>query len=747
MKDPDIRPNLQTGLILLTVLLIVLVAAFTSDVLGDFSAVEHDPGYLDFSPSSPAYKGNIGLSERIEGIRVEARMPARILFEDYVEPGTRLLNPDAILLTAENFQQTQSEHLQQYCESKIFESYVDDSTHIEAVRLMASPNKDLVDRAQQALNQRVEEDCRDVTSDIREAWEDRKDYTGYLFVQDRLEQEYELAINLVEQEITIDRFNEDIPDVLAFRRVLFEALEVYESLKLENVPISARSNNLRSVTGLASNYLKKQRIESGRPEATNLLIPADERADYPGQRFFSLDQLDAYTGDISLFNPPSSGFWRKPSWAISEFDLTNYNRMGVSSLRRSLEASGFESVDGYVAAILDADIPVDVVYEKEDLTGRTPKMTVKIGDQKWKLKYLTHRQDAGTSINPSKIYKKRYMGSEVNVEPVVNNLAASIGYTVDPTYYQKEIHLYFPEKVYTGTAQEQAEQFELARDKLLDDISSFYPDVNVPSAFQNVRQDDSGRRYIAVRGCTLEKKSDETSDINLGYFMWGGYGRSFKRAFRAFSVFLAWVNDPDIKNGNVKFKLIPVTLESGETTYRLGFSASDMGGALGAGLPNFLPRDLVDRLHIDRRGNVRSVALSYRSIYPATLLNAVSISDLRWIMRRIGQLRREQINDAFRYAGYPEVVARYYTEVLLRRRDQLLEAAQLLGETAIDDAGREVQFERLSQMNHSERFYIPGYESFFDSGWIYDPRNRLFDPDEERSYFPQYWGTRFPWQK
>jgi hypothetical protein len=169
-----------------------------------------------------------------------------------------------------------------------------------------------------------------------------------------------------------------------------------------------------------------------------------------------------------------------------------------------------------------------------------------------------------------------------------------------------------------------------------------------------------------------------------------------------------------------------------------------MGGGLGTGLPNMFPKDLVRGVERDLRGHVRAVELTYRSIFPAPLLGAATLSDARWIGRMIGQLTREQIADAFRYAGFPDVVALYYTEILLRRRDQLLEAVGLMGEVVTDAGGRAVLLEPLSRLQNPGRFAVEDYEAYFKRGYLRDRHNALSDSS---GAFPRYWGSKFPWMR
>lgn len=726
-------PMQHTSRLLALGLFVGLSAGLTGthrpDLLGTFAATANDPGYLSFVPASPLYRGSLDLPATVEGVAIETRMPSRILYEDYVDPATRLVNPTAIRRAEADFADLHAAHRTAYCVRETLEDLMDDAP---------------ADTALDTLRMQAHALCEETGLRLQDKWEDRNDFAAYRFVETRLAEARRLAETLAAQGVSIDRFNEPHPEAVAFQRTLFDALEVTEALRLEQAGVTERSDRLWSVVSIVRNYLRVHRLEARRPEAANLLVPLAHQATYPGQRFLSPEQVAAFPGDAALLDPPDSGFWRKPTWAIASFRTTDYHRLGVPSLRQHHDAAQFATLDAQVAALLDKEMPVRVVYDRDDLSGRTPKMTVELGDQKWKLKYLTHRRGAGRSLNPAKIYQKRWQGSEVHVEPVVNNLAAALGYTVDPTYYQERVHVYFSDRVYRGTDAEQAARFAAAHDEMIADLTAAFPDANVASALQHVRVDEDGRRYLEIRGGTLEKKSDAATDVNIGYFMRGGFGKSFKREFRAFSLFLAWIADPDIKDANVKAKLVPVP-DGTATDYRLVYSASDMGGGLGTGLPNLFPKDLVRGVERDLRGRTWAIDLTYRGIFPAPLLASASFSDARWIARMIGQLTREQIADAFRYAGFPEPVALYYTEILLRRRDQLLGALGLIGETVVDAAGHEHRLVQRSRLKNPKRFRIDGYDAYFRRGRLRDPDQTLFDPADSTSYFPSYWGATMPW--
>ena len=668
------------------------------DIWGTYHESGYDTGYLAFEDETPLFHGNIVLPEVLEGVELETRTPSHILLEDYLDEESGKVSPQAIMDKIIEVQQVETAHIKQYCMER-------------------------------------EEDCSPIPDNRYERWLGRRSHVAYRFVNHHLLKAYHLATNLATGGMDRTVLNSTLPEALAFRSSLFQALEVYESLKLDEAGITKRTNGLNSIMSMIKYHRRKHRITANRPEAANLLVPDSLQDQYPAQRFFSPAQAAALPFEAALLDPPNSGFWRKPTTRIRNFDTSNYNGQGAHSLSRRMSP-------GEISDLMDRDTPLRVVYEEDDLDGRTPKVTVRIGRQNWKIKYATHRRAIGPVLNPARIYQKRFLGAEIGVEPVVNNLAAAIGYSIDPTYYKEKVHFYLQDENYEGSSEVQDSLFHHQLTEVIKTLDASFPGANVASAFQNIQVDEEGRRYVELRQVSLEKKSDAETDVNIGYFTRAGFGKSFKREYRAFGVFLAWISDPDIKDANVKAKLVPV-VQDGVAGHILVHSASDMGGALGTGFPNLFKKDLVARIERSETGRFESLEFTFRSIFPAPMLAVVSYQDARWIARLIGQLSREQVIHAFLAAGHPEVVAIYYADILLRRRDQLMEAVGLMGESFPDEQGEAIAFAPLSRMEDPGTYHVPGYEELFKGGKLRYDNDVLFEP--ETGYFPRYWGTRYPW--
>ncbi|MBT3983627.1 MAG: hypothetical protein HOE90_19890 [Bacteriovoracaceae bacterium] len=452
-----------------------------------------------------------------------------------------------------------------------------------------------------------------------------------------------------------------------------------------------------------------------------------------GQKFFSENQLEILESegiDLGILYPADSGLWRKPKVAISQFNTSNYHQLGHPSLLKRLSEEEVEN-------LVDPKAVTKIIYKQGKIQGGlSPKLNGKIGKQNWKLKFITNDMGAGDDPNLFNMISRALVGSEVNVEPAVNNLAAALGFSIDPTYFKREVHLYLP-----GAAYKNEKSFQYYVDLIYDEIIlSFREKLNMASAFTDIRVDSDQKKYFVMKSVTLEKKSDKNTDTNLGGFVKDAFGRNLRRDHRGAALFMAWVGDPDVKDGNAKLKLAHSDKESQGNS--LIYSLSDMGLSFGYGLPNNFKRNLVKKVHKNIRGEIKKIDLDYSGIYNLPILESASFSDAKWFVTLAMQLSREQIFKAFEYGGYPHAIATLYTDILLRRRDQLVAALELDGTTFLSHTGEEFTFSASSsKMVDPLTYSVTGYEHLFFNGNIIDSDGELFDPSVEP--FPRYWDRSF----
>ena len=649
-----------------TFLLALWHSVLSAGTVGNFDEARNLPGYIELHHRNDAvYKMQLTPGSSRDGI--ERRTASRIIYEDYLrDDGT--IDRDAI--TAKILAIKQHEHTAYltYCTNKL-------PTQAKDVQWC----KHHVDQSRQ------------------EKWRKKKLTFAYRYAVAELQQARSLAT-------TVNASNINHASSQAFLMHLMQGLETFASINEQD----PGNSDLLSILRHTPHYMRHMRI--GNPdEAANLVIPAALHKKYPHlhqQVFFAPRQLQEYAErgeiDIATLDPPASGFWRKPH-AVRDFNTRNYHGM-----------------TDFPPAITDPQQEIAVTLDGGgEFTGLTPKMRVRYGGKKWKMKYLSKAAKVEHATNPFYLvgYWKQNT-SEVNTETVINNLAAALGFTVDPTFFKARVRLYLPLDDPTD-----AEEFEQQRQRLLKAQRKWA--IRPQQALADVRTDERGHWYIRMRSVSLERRWHVDSDVSVGNYNKGAFGRPLKREFRAFGLFSAWVGDTDIKDDNASLVLVG----NRQQGYKVTYSASDMGSTLGnlfaKDAPNFFARDLVARTRRKPDGSLYQVVLNYRNNAGNLAYDAISINDAKWMARLIGQLSPTQIKQALQGAGYSDLLSEYYTHILLRRRDQLLDTLGLLGETIVDGAGNRIVLQRESKMVDPDTYAVEGYEQFFRNGYLHDPEGKV----------------------
>ena len=679
---------------------LLLANPLFSDILGSFEGTRLLPGYIDLSLKSKAAKNIVRPSRRNDG--VERRTPSQIL-ASYVD--SDLFDEAKANRFIAEVQELQANAFYTYCSTKLPEEV--SATHAFCHKIDFTKKK----HDDEALAKMLKK------------WRKQEALLATDLAIAKMKKAIELGRNLNLKHI-------NRPLALPFLEAFFGAMEAYESIKAEDADWGRAISNRKYLLNILAGFLSNHVITSRRPEAANIPIPPRLAARFPHQVFFApeqLEQLEADGEDISRLHPLPSGFWRPPVANLSAYDPKTYGRAGLSSLKSRLDKQQIED-------LLNPEKEISVTYKPSSPSnGTTPKIDIIYGDgQKWKMKFVTDKLGSSSPLSPTTAVRRLIMSSEVNIEPAVNNLAHMTGYTVDPTYFKVVVRLYMPEDVYRDNDFDRYLEEELLH-PLKDRFDRSW---NTRSAFEHIKTDKDGKKYIEMRSVTLEKKSDVKTDRNVSFFVRHGLGKSLKREFRAFGLFLALIQDPDVKDDNTKIKIIP---GAADEEPKIAFAASDMGIALGFGFPNLYGKNLVQRLKRHRDGRPKKMKLDYYSLFPFPLIKTVSFADARWLMRLIAQIPERKIYESFRAAGYPRVVARYYREIFLRRCDQLYEGLNLLGETFVGTNGVPVTIKKRSKIIDPETFSLPSKKVTFNEGKLEDPENKLFDP--KREHFPRDWGT------
>ncbi len=663
-------------------LVCVLVAprtALFAGTLGSFDGARNLPGYIELQRRNDAvYKLVVTPGHDSDG--VERRTASRILHEDYLrDDGT--IDAEAIAAKILFIKRHENIAFLTYCADRL-------PTHATHV---------------QWCQHRAEEK-------ILSKWRKKKLARAYRFARAELQRAQALAA-------VVNASNINHPRSQAFLEHLFQGLETFASIN-EQDPGNA---DLLNIVRHTPHYMSRMRI--GNPdEAANLLIPATLQEKYPQLRrqvFFAPRQLREYAErgeiDIAALDPPDSGFWRKPH-AVRSFDTSDYNGM-----------------TGFPPAVTDSQREIAVTLDWDGKsTGLTPKMRVRYGGWQWKMKYLSTAARLQHAANPIDLvaYWKQ-AASEVNTETVVNNLAAALGFTVDPTFFKARVRLYLP-----LADPRDAVEFERQRQRLLHVQRRW---ANRPQrALADVQRDAKGHWYIRLRSVSLERRGHPDHDLSVGSFVKGAFSRPLKREFRAFALFSAWVADTDTKDDNANLVLVG----NRQQGYQVTFSAADMGASLGGlfgkDAPNFFARDLVERVRRKPDGTIYEVVLNYRNTAGNRAHDVISINDAKWMTRLIAQLSPAQITRALRAAGYSPLLCEYFTQIMLRRRDQLL--ATFFGaqeQTNVDAAGNRFVLRPESKMVDPDNYAVAGYEQFFRRGYLHDPQGLVSDnpSDFVRRYY------------
>ena len=634
-------------------------------VVGDFDGVRNLPGYISLKHNSNVYRDPLRQPQHRDG--VEQRTASRILREDYLRDDGKI-DIAAIDAKIAAIKKHETVAFMTYCVEKLSRKV---SRHVEWCR------------------SRVDEK-------ILAKWRKRKIAAFYDFAISELKKARRLAA-------TVHADNINQASSQAFLEHLFQGLETFASILDQDIINSDLYNEIMYGIDFTN-------VRVGfEIEAANLVIPAaikKKHANLREQVFFSPQQLELLARreglDISSLDPVSSGFWRKPH-SIRAFDTRNYN--GQSGLPED---------------ITDPQKEIAVTYDWDSkFTGGTPKMRVEYQGKEYKMKYLSATMNIDKTDSLVKILRAwRNHSSEVNTETVVNNLAAALGFTVDPTFFKRSVKLYLPLKDPTST-----EEFDRAYQRLIADHRwKFY----LPEkAFSEIDRDDRGHWFIRMRSVSFERRAHVDTDVSVGGYIKGAFSRPLKREFRAFSLFSAWVADADTKDDNASLVLVGNADQGRKVVY----SAADMGFTLGSWLgkdaPNFFSRDMIERVRRKPDGSIYEVVLNFVSPFNNYNLKMMSVSDAKWMTRLIAQLSPQQIKNAFLTAGYSAMLSEYFTQLMLRRRDQLVETFGLLGQTIVDDAGNRILLKRESKMTDPDNYAVEGYEEYFKDGYLHDPEGEV----------------------
>lgn len=362
-------------------------------------------------------------------------------------------------------------------------------------------------------------------------------------------------------------------------------------------------------------------------EAANLWDPVNGL-------FYSQEELTAIKGqggDVSKLDPPADGsYWTRHD--VSGIDVPHHYLTGQDPLHKGIEI---------------IFPPNKAYYDGIRKTQSKPKI------------------DLLYTYNGREYEFKIKLAAEVYSETTCAALYTALGFSADITKYVKDF------KVVLGstTPHEFKQEWE-----------SYYSGYDPDKYIKDSGKDSEGNYVVFYEG-VLESKPKEL--IRAGAWAYGGNGSGGMREVRATLLFNMWVSNLDLKESENN-KLV---LRKMNGHYRHFHIQHDMGFSFGKTYmerPGAFSWNLVDKKTAD------AVYMNFNCLVDNSLFDHVTYADARWMVRLIAQLSRRQIRDAVDLGGWPQPLRQLLVEKLISRRNQLVEAFGLEGESL--PGGRSIEY-------------------------------------------------------
>ena len=600
------RKNITTA-----VLTTVFASISPAEIVGTLAEVANSTAWLSFDEKSDAFKGIVDRQKEVDSDGIDRRTPSRIL--------KSFLSTDG------------------------------------------SIRKDLIDQTIQRIRSRMRADfsydcreekaCTETSETEFKKWSEKGAGLASNVAISRLERFASSGLKLPPSASDVELNSKKIK---AVAQDLFEALEIAEAIRSDDRWLGR--GPIRNAYDLKNPIRIRIPSQSNSVvEASNLLTKEGTLAGPKPPKPAELD-------------PSDSGFWRKPKRPVSEFQMLAYSGQTATFVGKE---------------VIDPLQPIDVTFATAKGGGATPKIRVDYKNGKTKLKFkLKYHVDVAPPRKQNtfgnlyaSLLKSR---SEVRAETAVNNIAAALGFTVEPTYFKHSVRMFLTDDGFSATesAETNLRSFRSAQQRLFKSLSSKSLAqtfgaalVDRESAFHDVRQvaegDQKGRYYLNLKRVLLEAREDGKTEIDLGFFVKHTFGREFKREFRAFQLYYAWISDTDTGDRNSDLKLVQVGQD-----WKLAYSASDMGASLGflgaKDTPNLFLNSMV------RKVEKNAIILNYLTEARNPISDALTLADAHWFLSYATQITPKQFQTAFLGAGYNACVAEVLANKMMSRRQSLV---------------------------------------------------------------------------
>lgn len=400
-------------------------------------------------------------------------------------------------------------------------------------------------------------------------------------------------------------------------------LETIDYLYQDNLVRS----DIRSLQNLIVPFHTIDKKDSWKSQASNLYLDGD---------FLSPEDIKRLMEkglDISEIDPPSSAFWTNNE--IENFDVFKNEHRGEPVFPREDDVFVFDRFGGG-----NIKIKADT-YPKEVKDACDPDIDNK---------NITIR-----------------LGQETNNHLIAANLARAIGYPYIPHSPRKSVLLYLCDTTFESFLQ-QWEKENQDRQGSFHTHGEYLPEIHA------VRLDD-----LALEG--YPGKDDNDRYRKGGTFRTETMGLQNRREFRSLVIFNALIALVDATERNVR---VDFHRAKNEERWNPIIFINDLGRSLGHyfirthGTVNDYTESFVkekdDKIRIwwDHQG------------YDSKLFSQTTLSDARWIARRLSRLSNKQINDIVENTLHAQPVKELYKVKIKKRILNLIKALGLRGEVQTD---------------------------------------------------------------
>lgn len=386
---------------------------------------------------------------------------------------------------------------------------------------------------------------------------------------------------------------------------------------------------LEGVRGYFKKYaVQKTNLPLG--EAKNLLAPTEGSGFYEQAE---LEELKKSKVDISLLEPPLNSPFVFQREDISKVDVKDSYLGGKNKL--------YEGLDVWWPATNVFN------FKKIKKTQSKPKLDVLYTNPK---------------TGKEEVFKIK-LAEEIHSEGTVAALANTIGIYTDLSKNLRDIKVYLGKTTYN---------------EFRNDWYSYFDGFDLDRLVKERGNDEKGEYLVFYDGLIEQKLKEEDSYKRMGPWAWGGNDHKHLRETRGLFLFSVWIGNTDLKeaeNNKLVVRTKAGAVENYKVMHDIGFS---LGNLLSEKPLNFKWNPI-------KKVKKDEIVLDFFNIQDNSGYEHVTYADARWMIRKIAQLTRKQIEDAVSIGGWPRTepynIHRLLIEKLISRRNHFVKTFGLLGET------------------------------------------------------------------